>query len=353
MSSSSLRLAALTATVLTIGSAHAATTSTGGMTPPAATDNAAGIVPGAWTSTSSGFTLNQYNGGGVLTGLSFASVVSGTQITMSTSTNGATQTLNAAEMRTTLALPGTTATSTGTSTPVIAALVSRNAPVIGTNSPILNSGSYNTGNATVTDPTELAGFIGAGTVAGMATQELRVNKTIGGGTAVATVTGAAPVATITYNYSSLPHASASIGGAAPGTSSYLLDLGIVNGLSANGNFNLFNAASVFAADFGAATCASGACSVFSVGSSFASVAGGSSEVGTVGFNGPYGTHMAVFNIGYGDAAAEAGAGKVASLGNLQLTVQVTAVPEPKAYALALAGLGLMIVISRRRKASQG
>lgn len=118
---------------------------------------------------------------------------------------------------------------------------------------------------------------------------------------------------------------------------------------------MFNGTGLFALDIYNIAC-SGDCSAFSLTNTFAGIVGGGSAVGTVNFlaQNPlvYTNYSATYTLRVGDAAGVFGANKNTNIENLTLTV-TAAVPEPSEWAMMIAGLGIVGLIARKRRQTQG
>lgn len=334
----------------------AATVVTTSMNQSTATDNTNNGNYGSAVTAGASFTLPQYSGGGVLTGVTFSAASSAsTSITDNSIWPYSTGT---ARLSGTYSVAGASASGNGTGN-----VVSPVGP--GSNSYTL---SYSTNTATVS-AANLGAFV-TGNVSGTVSESVDISKTSGTPQPSSMTISANPgshSATVTYTYTDQAHANGSIGtgpsnpGVGVNTLSNTFEGSLGGGLFQLGEasqpyaFDIFNGAGLFGMDITNIAC-SGHCGVFSLTGTFQNIAGGGSASGSVSFDGatplvPTAYH-ATYTFQVGDDAGLVGAGKNFNIENLTLTVMAQAVPEPQEWAMMLLGLGLVGMAARRRRAKQ-
>lgn len=302
------------------------------------------------------FTVNQYNGGGVLTGATFSTAVSPENLRF-TATSCRHCGGGAASAYRTGALDIAGIQSTGTSAPVSVT------DVTGSTAQWANSDRYNI-NGSATTQAQLDALYGSGKAKGTVKETLSISKTDATKRTLTvdnrTTDGkhdSNPIATITYEYTSVNHANGSFNSGTADSNTLNLSFNdVLAGTSpAGAGFDLYNLVGSYGLQIKSIVYTGDALfTVGGIGTGTTNLAAGSFVSGTVGFAGSNvaGDYSGTWLITVADSAAGIGAGKnVTSTGVLTLNVgaHVVAVPEPSSYAMLLAGLGLMGGIARRRQ----
>jgi hypothetical protein len=354
--SSKFRLCALTLALVAGSSAYADTTLSGAINPGAATDTTTGSTPASGAAGIGSFTINQYNGGGVLTGASFSATYAPESILFSsTGTNGGQGSAYGYGVGTlTLGVPATDIIGTATSSTVAADGVHLDHPKAGT------IGSYTVAGSATTQE-QLNALYGSGTVAGSVSERLYSNLTNQNGAVQAlTVDNTANRnASVTYSYTSLNHANGAFDTISENNSLTLSFHDIANGVSPSAyGFSLYNLANSYGLQVVSITQTSGN-GVFSLSGIGlgGNLAGGSAlSGGSVSMVGQQTAsfYTGAWDIVVADSADGIGAGKnLIGTDTLHLyadaNVLAAPVPEPESYAMLLAGLGLIGTITIRRR----
>lgn len=324
--------------------AQAATVTTGFMDQSTATDNSNNGLIGVAQTANSTFTLPQYVGGNVLTGVTFSAASSASSPVTSNFSNGSWTGTTLFSGAYTTGAGGSSNGSSSTS-------------VISGNTYTL---SYTTGVASV--PNANLGQFVSGNVSGSVTESIAISENSGSSTlSTISVNPANHQATVTYTYADQAHANGSIGtgpsnpGVGVNSLNYTFPgLFLLNEASSPLNFSIFNGTGLFGMDIQGITCL-GDCGVFSLTGTFQDIAGGGSKSGSVAFLGAAPplptTFSATYTFVVGDDNGPVGAGKNFNIENLSMTVMAQAVPEASEWAMMLAGLGMVGMIARRRRIS--
>ncbi|WP_088281984.1 PEP-CTERM sorting domain-containing protein [Ideonella sp. A 288] len=214
--------------------------------------------------------------------------------------------------------------------------------VVNRNVPSLSTSTFSQ-MAYTAPAADRAGFVGVGNLStSITTSLLALKDPTANGTGSVTSTLSAPLnAALSLQYSYLTHARGSFSNAAA-IDSLSMTLG-----TGGGSFNVFalGNANTTRLDLLNVTC-TGACGQFSLTLPLADLAAGSQATGQVTVIGQPAGGTAVYQLTLGD---DTSVGVASSLQSRQMTVSITAVPEPATYAMWLAGLLAMGHIVRRRR----
>jgi len=337
------KLSALALALMTSSAAFAATSvTTSPLDPGTATDSSRNSTAVKGSADSASFSLSKYNGGGVLTGVAITAQF-GSE-TVKFSTTGRSTVSGSAQVVGGFSVGGVTGSQT--TEPVSASGVTSSNSVQSTFSPY-------SATASATTQSQLNAFYGTGNIGGSVTEALKANLASGTRLSVNNVNN--NTATVSATYTALNHANG--GFDATGGNTLTLNFGdIANGTAAEKTFNLYNVLGSYGLHVVSVRQTAGNRGAFSLGGDALTqtdLAGDSFASGVVNFakQTVVGAYTGTWRIRVADSTFGIAAGRntrgVETL-TLNVTANVTPVPEPETYSMMFAGLALMGAVVRRR-----
>lgn len=329
------------------GSALAATATSGGINPGGATDSTNNGTYSSGSLGSANVTINQYNGGQVLTGATFSATFANEPVIFTRGSSGTGNPSGTAYGAGSFSIGGVSGSANSAT---ISASNVGNSGVSGT------IASYTTSTGSATSQSQLDALYGSGTLTGTVSERLYVSKTDSGTRSLSINNDSSRTATLTYNYITQNHANGSFSGSSD-VNELTLDFGTITaGTTPAGlAFSLYNAVGSWAMQYVTGNyTGSGLFSLGGIGAGITNLAGGSFVDGVVNMASTLtpGAYTGTWTFFLADSAAGIAAGRNTSgTDTLTLTVnaQVAAVPEPGEWAMMLAGLGLIGLMANRKR----